>query len=211
MNRPHAEFPSPEEGLGFHVRLCSADATATADVCRAYLAPLLAWLATTFPRFEDALQATAAGDALMDYVQHPRRYDPERLDLGAYLRMAARGDLRNARCREQRHQGRRVPFSVVELDEDTGNISGREEDPALAAERREEAERGQALLRSVREQLTEGDRRVLDLMLQGERSTAVHAEALGLTALPVAEQEREVKRAKDRVTKRLQRGGREHG
>jgi hypothetical protein len=48
-------------------------------------------------------------------------------------------------------------------------------------------------------------------MLAGERATSAFAEAIGKANLPAAEQEREVKRVKDRVKKRLERGGGKHG
>jgi hypothetical protein len=59
----------------------------------------------------------------------------------------------------------------------------------------------------VRQACTEAERRVLALMLDGERSSAAYAQVLGITGLPAAEQEREVKRAKDRIKKRLEREG----
>ena len=46
-----------------------------------------------------------------------------------------------------------------------------------------------------------------ELMGEGERRTAVFARALGLEDRPPGEQEREVKRVKDRIKKRMQRAG----
>jgi hypothetical protein len=54
---------------------------------------------------------------------------------------------------------------------------------------------------------TEVDRRVLRLMVDGERRTAVFAAVLGLDGQPAEAQRREVKRAKDRIKKRLERAG----
>jgi RNA polymerase sigma-70 factor (ECF subfamily) len=207
---PSSTFPSAGEGLSLHLRLCEPDALASADLCLACLDPLVHWLETQFPRDDPHLRETAAHDALWGYLKAPERYHPERGPLPAYLRMAARRDLYNLRKREGRHHRRRVAWSAVELGEEGGNIPGREEDPSGLLEDREESERWEALLRAVRQACTEAERRVLELMLAGERSTAAHAEALGLTGLPVAEQEREVKRAKDRIMKRLEREGARH-
>jgi hypothetical protein len=51
----------------------------------------------------------------------------------------------------------------------------------------------------------ERDRRVLALIAEGERQMEAFAEVLGLDGRPLPEQRREVKRAKDRVLKRVQR------
>jgi len=51
------------------------------------------------------------------------------------------------------------------------------------------------------------DRRVIELMLHGERRTAVFAEAMGVAHLGKDEQKRMVKRKKDQLKKRLQRLG----
>jgi RNA polymerase sigma-70 factor (ECF subfamily) len=207
---PSSTFPSAEECLSLHLRLCEPDPVAPADLCQACLGPLVHWLETQFPWADPHLRETAAHDALLAYVQAPQRYQPERGPLPAYLRMAARRDLYNLMKREERHHRRRVAWSAVELREEAGNIPGREEDPSRLLADREESERWEAVLRAVRQACTEGERRVLELMLAGGRGTAACALALGLTGLPVAEQEREVKRAKDRIMKRLEREGARH-
>lgn len=51
------------------------------------------------------------------------------------------------------------------------------------------------------------DRQVISLMLAGERRTVAFSNVLGLQALSQREQQRAVKRHKDRITKRLQRLG----
>ena len=211
MSRPQRSFPSADEGLQFHRRLQTADALAPSDVCAAYLEPLLAGLAGGFPRVDPHLLETAAHMTLFAYVRHPEKYDPGRRDLAGYLRMAARADLLNLLGREKRHHRGRVFLSSVELDEEGGNSSGREEEPSLRLQRDEEAGERERFLRSVAESLSPPDRRVLELMLAGERRDAVYAEALGLGGLPAGDQQRDVKRAKDRVKKRVLRGGDKHG
>jgi RNA polymerase sigma factor (sigma-70 family) len=211
MSRPHRPFPSAEEGLRFHRGLQTSDAVTPSDVCAAYVEPLLGWLTDGFPRVDPHLLLAAANEALFAYVQHPERYDTGRGDLAAYLRMAARGDLLNALRREQRHHRGRVAWLAVELDEERGNLSGREEEPPLPLQHDEEAAERERLLRAVAEDLTPPERRVLELMLAGERRTPAYAEALGITGLPPKDQEREVKRVKDRIKKRLERGGGTHG
>lgn len=74
----------------------------------------------------------------------------------------------------------------------------------LVAEQRAEAMAGMAI--RIRESLLDDRMRItFDLWLEGERETEVYAAALGLEALPVAEQRRAVKRERDRLTKFLNR------
>jgi RNA polymerase sigma-70 factor (ECF subfamily) len=206
MNRPDG-FPSPEEGLRFHVRLGEGDPVAPAEVCKAYLGPLNVWLVTAFPKIDPHLRQAAIDQALFDYVQQPGRYDPARGDLARFLRMAARSDLMNLLAQEQRHQVQRVPWSVVEDDQQGRYLSGREPEPAAVLQDREEDERWQAFLRSVKAKCTAAENQVLDLMMAGQRQCQAFAAALDIGHLPAAEQEREVKRVKDRIKKRLEREG----
>jgi hypothetical protein len=211
MNGSAPLFPSREESFHLHLRLCDHEADAPADVCRAYLLPLQTWAANTFPREDPHLRDTAVHKALFDYVQHPRRYDPARLDLAAYLQMAAGCDLRNLRRAEARHQRRRVAWNSVEETAAGGKYSGADDDPAVALERVQDAEEGKRLLESVTEGWDEKDRRALNLMLEGERRTAAYAEILEIGDRPAEEQEREVKKLKDRIKRRLERKGERYG
>ena len=205
MNQSPFGFPSREEGLGLHLHLRDMNPVAVADVCQAYLNPLLGWLAARFAHVDPDLIQCAVHRALMTYVQAPQSYDPNRGDLAMYLRMASRGDLVNLLQRERKHHRGRVGLSIVEDAVGDGNLLGTAE-PAVELEQAEEAKEWQAVLENVMEKMTPEERSVLELMLAGERKTQVYAKALGIDTLPVAEQEREVKKMKDRIKKRLQRG-----
>jgi hypothetical protein len=197
--------------LALHLRLVEADPVASADACRAYLEPLAAWLEVVYPRADAHDRQAAAGTTLFNYVKDPTSYDPRRADLAAFLRMAARSDLWNLQRKEQRHHRGRISWALVENDEAGGNLSREEEDPARQLEQREEAEHQQVWLAFVRADFDSEEQRVLDLMLAGERRTAAFVVVLDLGGRPLAEQEREVKRMKDRIKKRLERGGPTHG
>src|SRR5204862_6197783 len=123
-------------------------------------------------------------------------YEPSRLPLPAFLRMIARRRLLNLRDKEKRHQAGRIPWATVELDLPDRKDS--EGELAFAEHPR---------LREVIDSLSEADRRVFDLMLDGERDTAVFAAALGVSDRPSEEQFDVVKRAKDRNKARLKRAG----
>ncbi len=206
MHRSIVNFPSPAQGLALHLRLCDSDSIAPADLCRAYLGPLVAWLAARSGRVDQQICESAAHDALVTYVRNPRTYDPARGDLGAYLRMAARGDLFNLLQREAKHEKGRVAWMGVEDAGGAGNIPG-EDDPTSRAEREEEAGRAKAFLAAIAEGFTRRERDVLNLMLAGEHKTSPFASALGVDSLSETEQRREVKKVKDRILKRIQRGG----
>jgi RNA polymerase sigma-70 factor (ECF subfamily) len=210
MGPSHCSFPPPEEGLRLHLALLEGDPLAPPDIAAAYLPPLADWIERAFPRVDSHLQQTAVEDAILNYIKRPRAFDPRLGDLASYLRMAARGDLRNLLCQEERRHRHRIPWKVVEQAAERGNIPG-EDEPAYQVERAEEAAAWHAFLRSFAASLTPVDRRVLELILAGEHSTQVFAAPLGLGELPVDIQEREVKRARDRLMKRLQRKGVKHG
>jgi DNA-directed RNA polymerase specialized sigma24 family protein len=205
MSPSSSDFPSAQEALSLHLRLCDDDPTATSDVCAACLGPLVRWLASCFREVHPDDCQTAAHQALLSYFRDPQRYRPDDLPLSAYLRMAARGDLLNLLAKERRHHRRRVSWSAVELDEDGRNLLGTDEDPSRLLEQEEEREEARAVLDAVRRRCTEAEAGALDLMLDGVRDTAAYAAVLGLGGLPVPEQERAVKRVKDRIVKRLER------
>jgi DNA-directed RNA polymerase specialized sigma24 family protein len=202
---------SRESELALHLRLCAFEADAPADACRLYLDLLLNYLAAKHPRVDPHTRQEAVDTALFAYLRKPSLYDPERGSLAGFLCLAAHGDLLNLLRTEGRHQRGRKSLSAVELDEDAGNLSGREPEPATQLQRDEEAEQARAFVQGFRDGCTPEEGRVFELMLAGERANATYAEALGIAGLPIDEQAKEVKRVKDRLKKRLERGGVEHG
>jgi hypothetical protein len=197
-----ASGPDRESGRALHARLLRRDPTAPSDLAATYLAPLVAWLGQTFPRDDDALLETIAIDLMLGLAEHPERYDPDRLPLERYLRMAARGDVKNARDAARRRAARLTSLEGVELLPSVRNsrwahaqdFAGRVAD-VLDDER----------LAAMLEQMTGRDREVVELMLDGERRTTEFATILELQDRPLDEQVREVKRAKDRLKKKMQR------
>lgn len=162
------------------------------------LRPLAADLARRNPAADPADLDTAAGDAVLSLLRDPGKYDPARSPLAAYLGLAARGDLLNLWARQRRAARGRVPLDSVELDPPARNEDGGGDLPGFDSPG----------LGAVIASLTDAERRVFDLMRAGERATAAFAHALGVADRPPAEQAAEVKRAKERVLKRLQRAGR---
>jgi DNA-directed RNA polymerase specialized sigma24 family protein len=212
LSESSSGLPSRDQATAIHQRLLAGDRVASADLADAYFAWLAAWLARVNRGAEPHQCDTAAGDAILDLIKRPEAYDPARLGLEAYLRMAAKRDLQNLWSRERRHRQRRVDLAAVEVSPDAGKYLADEDDnPARIAERREEdmanASRLAPRLASAADGLTAGEARALELLRQGERKTGPYAVALGIGHLPVAAQRQQVKRVKDKLKKRLERAG----
>jgi hypothetical protein len=209
MSAPQPLLP-PEQEQCLQRRLCEGDPLAPAELCLSYLEPLASWLRDNHHTLDESLLLTAAHEAVLGLIKRPLSCDLSKLDLFAYLRMAAVGDLRNLLRQEGRHHRRREPWNVVENGEEAGNCSGREDDPAVLLERAELRQAAEDALRSASANWAEAERRVLELMLRGEKRTEKFAAVLGLEGLPFAEQQEEVKRVKERILKRLKREGKRH-
>ena len=176
-------------------RALVADPDTAAAFAASVLAPLIADTARTFSWVDPDTVYEAASGAVLALLKTPGLYDPGKLKLPGFLRMAARGDVKNLLDKESRRNRGRIPWDRVALDRPS----------AAESERRALADHP-GLLAAV-ETLSECDRRVFELMLDGERDGDVYAAALGLSDRPVGERAAEVKRAKDRVLKKLQRAG----
>lgn len=200
--------PSPEAHLhlDLHRRLLEQDETASAELAQRFLASLIGWLTERNSRIHADLIEEAAGDAILALIRNPQSYQPQRGGLEAYLRMSAQGDLRNILQREARHHDQRISWSAVELFDQAGKYLGRDDDPSLSLRLEEERTEQMAQIPDeVLVDLCETDRRVVELLLAGERKTAAYAEVMGIATLPLEDQRRCVKRTKDRLQKRIVR------
>ena len=205
IGSPREGPPStPDDERELHARLLAGDETAPSDLARAYLGPLTTWLSRAFPREDSHLIESVVIDLISALAKAPARYDPERGSLSGYLRMAARGDMQNALRSEQRRTRRQLPLEDVELSQAAGKLLvGSPRDPADVVADRDTID--PATVGRLRAGFDDVEWEVVQLMGEGERRTSVFARVLGLEALPPAEQERAVKRVKDRLKKRLQR------
>lgn len=181
--------------------------TAFAQLSELALPHLLSFLQQEFHQVESHVCETAVIDCLLTYHAAPEKYDPDKLTLFAYLRMAARHDLLNA---IDRHNRRKRPLhSLDEPDIQTQLVS--EATPESAATELADwigspsHPSRQEILRRFEADLDSIDRQLLLLMLNGVRDSAPYAEILGISAFPLDKQRHEVKRAKDRLTKSLTR------
>jgi RNA polymerase sigma-70 factor, ECF subfamily len=196
--------PDLDRERDLHRRLLAGDPVAPSELAETYLERLVARLRPRFWWLDPHLVESAAGDSIMNLAEHPERYDPERAGLLAYLYMDAAGDLLNVYKSGQRSAGREVPLEAVELGRRARKLSREEiDDPLEQLLRAEGTDPG--WFKATYAELDERERAVVDLMIDGERSTVACARVIGVEHLPRDEQEREVKRWKDRLVKRLRR------
>ena len=185
---------------GIHRRLLESDPVAPAELVEAILDWLVEGLSFRFPNLPDRdMLIDAASDALIGYIKRPEQFDPSKRGLPGFLLMSADGDLRNALAKTRRRGEKETPLAVVELSEYGGNDKGRTEDPGARIDMERLHKKIDALFKDPK------DKRIVELIMDGERSTEPFSQVLGLESLPVEEQRAKVKRHKDRIKKRLRR------
>jgi len=202
-------LPDRDGELELHRRLLAGDdPTAVRDFIAAYLDQLTHWLERANSVQAQDLCGDAAERAILSTLKNPASYDPGRQTLIAYLRMAATMDLRTLLAREAKYRERHVSMNDVEDSPKAGKYLGCHDDPSLPMQLREEAQaRMQAIPASLLEGLTEIEKRVYELLMQGARKREEFAAACEVTDLSVEEQAKEVNRVKDRLKRRLKRAG----
>lgn len=194
--------PSQDALLELHSRLLKKYPEDTPDELANTLLPwLIEQLTRAYPTVSDPhLIDEAAVDALWDYLRRPEQYQPARgASLTTYLLMAARGDLLNKFQKQKRIAVHEKNYEEgVEVEAVAGNINMGEDLEAMETARR--------LSHAVNQKITDGvDRKVLALMMNGERNTSEYVKVLGMESRPADQQAREVKRVKDRLKKVLSR------
>lgn len=198
---------STQEEYSFHERVLAGDPVAFSQLAERLYSELVRQTgmrarAHSGGRADMDLVEESVGQALLEYNDHPQRYDPEQASMQTYLVMAAYRDYLNAVSKEERHAQRRASLTG-EDNVDLEIPDGRQELEALLT--RISAEEWWA---RVEESISDPvERQVVVLVMNGVRATDPYARLLGLSTLPIGEQAREVKRAKDRIAKRLRRLG----
>lgn len=195
--------------LALHTRLLDLDPTAAAVLVDLLSDPL----ADTLKRNPKArgfrhLIADAVEDALVNHIKRPGQYQPAKRGLWGYLVMAATGDLLNAIEKERRTLSREKPVADVEH-----GLKGRNKVMASSGSKMDaEGPEYRACIEELRaaadrEFSDPREREVAELMIGGVSDVAVFADVLGIEHLPVDHQRAQVKRCKDRISKRLLRLG----
>lgn len=204
--------PALPDELELHERLLNRDESASGELFARYMNWMVDALRARYPsvaRYDETLVLDAVTDALFDYVSRPEAYRPDLKGLKGFLYLAAYRNLLNAwRSIRQTAAVETSLDQLVELGRENGNspveecdIADQVVDTIALAQVWQHV---QALLPN------DADLQVVALMSQGVRETRAYAEVLGLTEMPLAEQRKQVKRAKDRLLKRLRRADWSH-
>lgn len=192
-----------------HERLLADDPTATAELFELLLPALVDRLNSKWPTRAHTDEAHDASIKVMiDYFGAPQRYDPARGTLLHWLAIQAHADLVN-----DYRSAKKAFERDLELRDDVAEARVRRNRPGVRT-----TEPGvrdsypsdieSPFLRRVASEFPEAaDRRLIKLLIDGERSTTAAAEALGVADLPPPEQAAAVKRHKDRIMKKLRRMG----
>jgi RNA polymerase sigma-70 factor (ECF subfamily) len=182
---------------GVHQRLVGGSRVASRELFLLALQPLVHFVAKSQPTLHDDEAHDIATDAILTYLSNPARCDLGRASLWTYLCMVAGSDAIDLfRTRARRAELlRECGDDVAEWSRRANHVA--DVDSEIDARRILDMH-GHKLATN------EEERRVLKLMLTGEKSSAVFAQALGLAA---GDREAEVlvKQAKDRMRLRLRR------
>jgi hypothetical protein len=182
-----------------HDRLVAGDRTVPEQIARELMQPLARYLRAKFPRTDDHLLQQATADAVLDYCEHPDRYNPElKKSLKQYIQMIAWRNAANL-DRDERRQ-RRAHREAAEDAKKTVRLVA--DDPSAGKWMDDEVEAYLELLPDER------DRAFMRLVASDVTDVVRLAETLGFGRRPQPEMEREVKKAKDRIRATLRRKGR---
>ncbi|MER3439573.1 MAG: hypothetical protein C4346_19360 [Chloroflexota bacterium] len=196
----------PEEEAAFeraiHQRLLAGDRTASHDLCAHFLERLCHRLQVRYPAVDAGLVSDAVTNALLDYSEHPARFNPAKRSLAGYLLMSARGDLLNL-LRAHRHERQAVPLTedVESSSRERNRLVGTGESPDDILDSLIAEECRQQVIALAQ---NEEERIVLQLMMDGERETGVFLDQLGWQG-PRDELSTRLYRLKDRLVKRVRR------
>jgi RNA polymerase sigma factor (sigma-70 family) len=192
----------PKTDLGgrlndIHQRLLAGSRTASRDLFVEAVGPIKAYLLKTRFTLREEDAHDLATDALLAHLQRPGSFDPAKSSLWTYLCMTASSDATDLLRRQGRER------AAVENATHTVELRPRHSNDGSDIEKSIDAAR---ILAAHGERLATNDpeRRVLALILEGERSTDAFANALGLDP-GRPETLGLVKQAKDRLLVRLKR------
>ena len=182
-----------------HGRLVQGRRTASLELFREALRPVFGYLIRAVDGITEEEAHDCAVEAIIGHINHPDTFDPVKSSLWTFLCMIAQGDARDA-VRKRLEHDRLIEKHGYNI-ELWGAHANKEHDQS---EWKRDAEK---IMRIYGDSIAqnEEEKRVLDLILDGEREVAVYAEALSLD--PQTDNAAEVKRVKDRLNLRLKKVG----
>jgi hypothetical protein len=189
-----------------HRRLLAGERSAPSALTGHFLPRLRSSLRREFPLLRDDPELEeCALESLADYFQAPQRYRPREGTLWVFLHLAAHRDALNLLKKRGRTGQRELPLEPEKVAEEgsarkdwveacLGIVPGLPDEVTL-----------EELQARARAGVKAADRPVLELLMSGDEPLESYVAALSLAGRPRAEQERAVKRAKDRVWAALRR------
>lgn len=201
--KPQAETAEQiEVGRALHQLLLNGDSLASSTIAELYFPLLEAHLKRRYYKVDNELRWDAITQAYFSYIENPTAYNPAKLGLLAYLKMAAEQDLRNALAKQTRRNRNLTSLDNVAVIVPDGNINIEEQ--IIQRERLDELRKARLRKQQIVAD-NEVDRQLLELLQSGVRATVEFAKVLNIEHLSVEEQRREVKRHKDRLRVYLKR------
>jgi hypothetical protein len=201
--------PDPLWQSKIHERILDGDPIAFSDLCERAIPSLTDFLMKTGMSSDESLCQTVVHDLLIEYLENPPKYDPTKLDLFSYLRMAAKADLKNAIDKETRQNKKIIEFEDPNVEEWLGGRNNIQEETELSEW--VEAETGldiHQIIGEFKDQFDARELEVINLMIiEGVRETETYAQVLGISNISIEDQRKEVKKFKDKVNKKILRFG----
>ena len=201
--------PSEKLGQEIHRRLLAGEEDATLDLAELYFEPLLLALRAKWSGLPDLTEVdTAVGDAVLVLAKRPSAYNPSKGSLWSFLYTIAHRHLQSLYRKAAR--GPRI-ISLEEMDVELQAAQRNTGIEAMVMRRLgpeglpDDVEVQEIVRQVALAFQREPDRSLLPLVLDGVRETSAYAELMEIGHLPIAEQRRQVKQAKDRINVRLTR------
>lgn len=183
--------------------------TAFAEICEGILPHLVAFLQNQFPQQETHSVEMVAIDVLLKLRAEPKKYNPKKLSLAGYLRMSARSDMLNLLDKKRRRDQRLTDIENITLESKENPVEDHFALDEWLAQYTDLSR--QEVLAALEAEIDPADKGILMLMLDGVRETERYAQVMGIGNQEEKFQRQEVKKAKDRLVKQLQRFGQRIG
>ncbi|MES1221390.1 MAG: hypothetical protein ABUT20_38170 [Bacteroidota bacterium] len=188
------------EEIELHNLILTGDDRAFAMLCDKHLENVIQSIVQFNPKVhftDSSLIPQIVIDSFYSYFEKPEKFNGAKQSLFRFLIMDAEADLKNELAREKRLASKLAPIGPANENEPESGT------PELQMINRE----AELILQTELSGLFENeiDVEIANLILLRERDTSIYAEVLKITHLNFEEQQREVKRHKDRIKKVLAR------
>jgi RNA polymerase sigma-70 factor (ECF subfamily) len=186
------------EEIELHNLILKKDDRAFALLCNRYLEDVIQSIRRFNPKInsmDKSLIPQVVIDSFYSYFDRPEKFNAAKQSLSGFLIMDAEADLKNALAKQRRLASKLEAIGSTDegqLESETPELQLINHEAEIILQRELIALFG-----------NETDVELANLVLQKERDTSVYADILKIAHLAVEEQQRQVKRHKDRVKKVL--------